>query len=266
MTLDPYISPVPIHLHSGALPVLYSTVNDYSTHSSPESLVRNLRPLLEILSYIHLYPTDKLNVKHPLIRSTIPLEALLHLSILSPRSLNLPLLISGIIAYPGYPQTISIILDAVIKDDPKLLDSIRTEIIPTLISRLRLSPSFHVVHVLHLLIRANEKILGIILTEADYVLPGLRDSYNKLGGIKGKSESLLVCHALLQSVQGGSSKEALMRLMGESTVSSSKKSVLIDLGLKDDYEAIFEGKASIGDNEVRLLQRLRDEAIYDPVC
>lgn len=255
----------PASLYLRALPLLLFHLNDPSIHSSPSALLKLLEPIFHILSHAQPHPPKQSSSSTiSLLSSTIPLAALLHLSLLSPSSITLPILISSIIAYPNHTTTISTILTSVIEAQPNLLDAIRTEVIPPLVTRLRLSPSPIVVRILHLLQRAHEEILGLLLIEADYILPALRDSYPKLNSIRAKSDTLLVCHALVQAVQGGQSGEALKRLMRDAGSGSRKKN-LVDGGLREDYEAVFEG-GRIEDEEVVVLRRMRDEdASSDPV-
>lgn len=256
-------TPPSSRLHRRALPLLISKLNDPSIHSSPSELLDLLQSTLQILSHAQLNPPKS---GSPLLSSTIPLEALLHLSLLSPSSISLPPLVSAIIAYPNHPDTISTIISSALKSQPTLLDAIRTEIVPNLVTRLRLSPSPPIVRVLHLLLRSHEEILGVLLSEADYILPALHDSYTRLTSIRAKSDALLVCHALVQAVQGGQSGEALKRLMRDSGSSSGRK-VLVDTGLSEDYEAIFGGKEGIEDGELGVLRRMRDEEVAsDPAC
>ena len=139
--------------------------------------------------------------------------------------------------------------------------------LPSLVSRLRRSPSAQVVRILHLLLRAHEEVLGLLLTEADHLLAALRESYPKLDGIRAKSDVLLVCEGLVRAVQGGQSGEALKRLMGEVGPDSEKR-VLVDAGLREDYDAVFEGGRGIalGDGEMGELRRMKEEeAAGDPV-
>ena len=99
--------------------------------------------------------------------------------------------------------------------------------------------------------------MGLLLIEADYILPALRDSYARIDGIRGKSDALLVCHALIKAVHGGQSEEALKRLMGV-TGTASKDKILVNAGLREDYEAFFED-GEIGEGEITVLRRIRDE-------
>ena len=250
----PSSSPSPA-LRLRALPVLISHLNDPSIYSSPSLVVQTLQQTLQILSFSQLHsPT---HISSPLLTSTTPLSALLHLSTLSPSTIPLPLLIEAIIAYPHHTSTISKILSYTLDSQPNLLDTIRTEVIPALVTRLRLSPSRQVVRMLHLLLRSHEEILGLLLIEADYILPALRDSYARIDGIRGKSDALLVCHVLIKAVHGGQSGEALKRLMG-AVGTASKNKVLVDAGLREDYEAFFE-EGEIGKGEIAVLKRIRDE-------
>lgn len=258
----PSTSPQP-HLHLRALPLLISRLNDPSTHPSPSSLLQALQPTLHILAQCQLHPSKASASHQPLLSSTIPLSALLHLSTLSPHSLTLPLCRDAIIAYPAHTTTISTILTSAFTSQPTLLDDLRTQVLPSLVTRLRLSPSAQVVRVLHLLLRSHEEIVGLLLTESDYLLPALRDSYPQLRDVRGKSDALHVCHALVRAVRGGQSGEALKRLMGET---GGSRRILVSDGLREDYECCFEGRGRIGDGEMGELRRLRDEeAASDPV-
>ena len=69
----------------------------------------------------------------------------------------------------------------------------------------------------------------------------------------------------MQVVGGGQSEEALKRLMGDVGASSGRKA-LVKASLREDYETVFDGRGRVGEWELSVLERMRDEdALSDPV-
>lgn len=202
-----------------------------------------------------------------------PLQALSTLSFI-PQDVSVEILLNAIISYPTNTGAVASFINTVVSRHPGVTESIRTEIIPDLVTRLRLSNASTVLastaRILLALVRSHEELFGVILSEADYILPALKDAYPKLGrdkaGLGAKSDMLLVCRSLIRAMgdTGGGGKEALKRLMDDQAGPS--KRVLVEGGLRGDYEAIFERMTGLGDTEVVELRRLRDdEAKSDPV-
>ena len=202
-----------------------------------------------------------------------PLQALRNVSLI-PQDFAPEILLNTIISYPTNLIPVSSFIDSLVAQCPGVTESIRTEIIPDLVTRLRLSSSPSTLSaaakILLGLTRSHEELFGVVLTEADYILPALKDAYPKLGrdkaGLRGKSDMLLLCHSLIKVMGegGGGGREALKRLMDDQAGSS--KRVLVDGGLRGDYEAVFERMSGLGDAEIAELRRIRDEeARMDPV-
>jgi len=202
-----------------------------------------------------------------------PLQALSTLSFI-PQDVSVEILLNAIISYPTNTGAVASFINTVVSRHPGVTESIRTEIIPDLVTRLRLSNASTVLastaRILLALVRSHEELFGVVLSEADYILPVLKDAYRKLGRDKAslgaKSDMLLVCRSLIRVMgdTGGGGKEALKRLMDDQAGPS--KRVLVEGGLRGDYEAIFERMTGLGDTEVVELRRLRDdEAKSDPV-
>ena len=201
-----------------------------------------------------------------------PLQALLNASAI-PQDLVVELLINAIVSYPTNLLPIGALVDTLIAQHPGTIESIRTDIIPDLVTRLRLSDSgatlASTAKILLGLQRSHEELFGVVLSEADYILPALKDAYPKLGrdraGIKAKSDILIVCHSIIRAMtddKGGAS--AMKRLMDDQAGPS--KRVLVEGGLRGDYEAVFERMAGLRGEEISELHRIRDdEARNDPV-
>jgi hypothetical protein len=202
-----------------------------------------------------------------------PLQALQNLPSI-PQDLSTEILFNAIISYPTHLVPIGSFIDNLVAQHPGLTESVRTEIIPDLVTRLRLSSSASILgstaKVLLGLSRSHEELFGVVLSEADYILPALKDAYPKLdrdkAGLRAKSDMLLLCHSLIKVMGqgGGGGGEALKRLMDDQAGSS--KRVLVEGGLRGDYEAIFERMTGLGDAEIIELRSIRDdEARKDPV-
>lgn len=246
--------------HEKALPVLVSV------SSSDFDDLTALGHAISILA--------RLRLQHRTTHDIQPLKLLLRRSETNAASFGMGLILNAVVAYPLHLKAISTIVTRVLADQPSFLDEIRREVIPSLVSRLRLSSSTpemgSTIAVLLSVTRAHEELLGLALTEADYILPTLKEIYPKLGNgdkkcIRYRSDVLLLCHSLVTVLPGqGTSRDALKRLMGDG-VGTSKK-VLVDGALRSDYEAVFERKSGLGDEELANLADLRiDDTRADPV-
>lgn len=182
------------------------------------------------------------------------------------------LLLDMIIAYPTHIEAMTPIIDSILSSCPSILDTIRTEILPELVTRIRLSdstPDLAVsVRVILSLVRAHDELLGVLLSEADYVLPAFRDAYPKISrdksGLSVKSDMLVVCHTLIQVMGASGGGEAMKRLMSDSAGSSKRP--LVDGTLRSDYEAVFERLAGVQQEEIDVLKAAQEErARSDPV-
>lgn len=182
------------------------------------------------------------------------------------------LLLDIVISYPIHLTALSPIIDSILLSHPTVIETIRTEILPELVTRLRLSDSSSdlgmATRIILSLVRSHEELLGVLLSEADYVLPAMRDAYPKLGrdkpGLGAKSDMLMVCHTLIQVMGASGGGAAMKRLMSESAGSSKRP--LVDGTLRSDYEAIFERMSGLQEEELDTLSFMQnDQAKSDPV-
>jgi hypothetical protein len=104
--------------------------------------------------------------------------------------------------------------------------------------------------------RAHEELLALLLSEADFIVPALKDAYAALPQVprneeevRAKEGTILLCKAI-QDAMGEIAKEGLLRLMGQS--------------IADDLERL--GSGTTDQDFVSALKRSRDEAARsDPV-
>ena len=275
-------SSIPSPLLTRVLPLLLAQLK---TTDAPANLVI-LNRVLEAVS--RLAPSADSTFIPPLA----PLQILLNASKLSPQACTPGALLAAIIAYPSYRQAINIILSNTL-GQPGTLEQFRGEILPSLVTRLQLTKSLKertdAIHILLLLVRAHDELLGLVLEEASFVLPSIRGAYasfsdpsNKSAteingvthmedadGLQGKAEALMLCQTLITALQrqsgSGESGEALKRLMRGKEEGSSKR-VLLGQTLRADYEAVFESGAKLDDELVVSLEGMRDRlASNDPV-
>lgn len=264
------------HLNTMTLPVP-------SGLPPPDLHARALTALLARLDVAHpdiptlratLALTARRSLQDGMVHDVRPLQALNNIASDGQGEMPLDMVLNGIISYPTHLVAISSFVDLAITQHPALTETIRTEIIPDLVTRLRLSTASSDLgaasRILLTLSRAHDELLAVILAEADYVLPALKDAYQKLGGdksgIRAKSDMLVFCDTLVRAMGAGGSarKEALKRLMSDSAGPS--KQVLVNGTLRSDYEAVFERKAGLEEGQIdTLLQVQDDEARDDPV-
>jgi hypothetical protein len=192
--------------------------------------------------------------------SDVPFKLLLEASQLGPEILDLPTLVDVTLAYPTHPAQLSTLWGRAIDHDPTLTDTIRTDILPSLIERLRLSPQAGTIRIvtysLLTLSRAHEELLALLLSEADFIVPALKDAYAVLpqfprneDEVRAKEGTLLLCKAI-QDAMGEVAKEGLLRLMGQS--------------IAEELERL--GSGTIDEDFVSAVKRSRDDAARsDPV-
>ena len=248
----------PAALQSKALPALWARLDT----SQPDLAVVKL--ILGITARQALAGQPPTDVR--------PLQAISASTLLDDVSLDV--LIHLITSYPTHLRVVTPLVGRILTNNPGLLNAVRTEVIPDLVTRLRLSNSpsslATALKILLALVRAHEELLGVMLSEADYVVPALRDTYPKLGtdktGLRAKSDALLLCHSLVQIMPASSGREALKRLMESGNGAGPSKRALLNAGLRADYEAVFERMSGLGDAEVDVLQRVKEnEAASQPV-
>lgn len=217
-----------------------------------------------------------------LIASSSPARDLLPLSIVlylnnTGKNLPLPVLLYTTLAYPSHP--LGPLWDAQLDRQPEIEDTIRSEVIPGLISRLQLDPGLGTLHAaantLLVLSRASESLLALILSEADYILPAIRAAYDALEQpvkgqgqeketVKVKSDVLALCMALLGAVQSEGVKGGLRRLMGGGGF-RTEEGGLFKQSLGQGVEMLEKG--DVDGEAKRMLGEIRDErAREDPVC
>ena len=207
-----------------------------------------------------------------------PLLDLLSLSKSDPAKITTDILLAGIISYPAHTPAVGRLVDRLSESGhlDHMLEQVRAEVLPSLVTRLRLASTEIIastLQVLLCLVRAHQELLGLVLSEADYILPALQDAYSKLSddlhdpraSLAAKNDALLFCHELLTSVHGqAQSMEALKKLMGDGAGSSRR--VLVEGDLRGDYEAIFECGDGLADEELAVLESIRAEDLaQDPV-
>ena len=249
----------PAHLQIRALPALIERLDI-------------ARPDLSLLKTVFAL-SARSHFRHHAITDIRPLQAL-QKTLDNGESVSVEIIIDAIVSYPSHLNIISTIIDSAIRSDPNLVETIRTLIIPHIVTRLRLSDNTTDLSIACSIIlgilRSHEELLGLVLSEADYVLPALKDAYTKLGSdkqsLKAKNDILCICNSLISvmGIHGTGGREALKRLMSDSAGSS--KRVLVDGSLKSDYEAVYERKSGIENEEIVILRQLQeDEAKKDPV-
>ena len=256
--------PPPADLHS---PALHALLARLSPNNSPIDLAA-LKHALAIVAGQSLrgVTTPSTDLR--------PLKATLSIASQRPEMLTVDVVLNAIIAYPRHLGPVSQLISTYIDLNPTFMELLRGEVIPDLVTRLRSSASTHelssATRIILSITRSHDALLGLVLSEADYILPALKDAYGKFGvgknAIGARSDSLMLCHALSSAVQekGGESKEALKRLMGDGVGTSRK--VLVDGALRSDYEAVFERMQGVEEDELVTLAALRDEeAQGDPV-
>ncbi|ORY21467.1 hypothetical protein BCR39DRAFT_553549 [Naematelia encephala] len=255
MTADLPSSPPPLALQARALPLLLHRLSDPDISSDASTALPYLKASLNILASAQLQP--KVQATSP----ATPLDVLIRVAQATPSLVDTPLVLDAIIAYPLHQVAVAHLIDLVLPAQPELLQTFRGDVLPHLVTRLRLSSSLHektsVVRILLAMIRAHEELLGLFLSEADYLVPALRDVYKSLEDISAKSDLLVICHTLVSALMGDESKEAIKRLMSGDAKVGTK--CLVNANLQHDYEAIFEGKSSIGGDELGVLKALQEE-------
>ncbi|GFZ48978.1 hypothetical protein JCM24511_06727 [Saitozyma sp. JCM 24511] len=221
MSADLPSRPLPAHLASRALPALLAKLRPLSP--SHPSFSHSLRGALHALALTRLHEPLRAAPPH----SDVPLKLLLEISQSgAPEILDLATVVDAALAYPTHPAQLSTLWRRAIDHDPTLIDAVRTEIFPSLIERLRLSPQAGtlrmVTYSLLALSRAHEELLALLLSEADFMVPALKDAYAVLPPIprnedevRAKEGTLLLCKAI-QDAMGEIAKEGLLRLMGQS--------------------------------------------------
>jgi hypothetical protein len=254
-------SPPPLALQSKALPALLARL-DVSNPNHPDL------GLVKVILAI----TARQALTGRLVTDVRPLQALASSASLTGATADV--LLHLVISYPTHLRAITPLVGRILESNSDLLKTIRTEVIPDIVTRLRLSNSPSdlrtALKILLALLRAHEELLGVVLSEADYIIPALRDAYPKLGkdmtGLRAKSDALLLCHALVQVLPAAAGREALKRLMESGNGAGPSKRALVSAGLRADYEAIFERMSGLGDAEVDALKRIKeDEAASLPV-
>lgn len=255
MSTDLPSRPLPAHLASRALPALLAKLRPLSP--SHLSFSHSLRGALHALALTRLHEPLRAAPPH----SDVPLKLLLEVSQSGPPEiLDLATVVDAALAYPTHPAQLSTLWGRAISHDPTLTDTVRTEILPSLIERLRLSPSAGTIRMvtysLLTLSRAHEELLALLLSEADFIVPALKDAYAALPQVprneeevRAKEGTILLCKAI-QDAMGEIAKEGLLRLMGQS--------------IADDLERL--GSGTTDQDFVSALKRSRDEAARsDPV-
>jgi hypothetical protein len=199
-------------------------------------------------------------------RELLPLSIVLYLDNRGD-NLPLPILLYTTLAYPRHP--LGALWDNQLNRQAELEDAIRADVIPGLVSRLRLAPSLATLqaaaHTMLVLSRANESLLALILSEADYILPALRTAYDGLGegGVKVKMDVLALCMALMGAVQSEGVKGGLRRLMGGEVLEAGDTG-LFDQSLGLAVRSLEAGR--VDENAKSALREVRDEdARLDPV-
>ncbi|RSH90085.1 hypothetical protein EHS25_001418 [Saitozyma podzolica] len=249
MSTDLPSRPLPAHLASRALPALLAKLRPLSP--SHLSFSHSLRGALHALALTRLHEPLRAAPPH----SDVPLKLLLEVSQSGPPEiLDLATVVDAALAYPTHPAQLSTLWGRAISHDPTLTDTVRTEILPSLIERLRLSPSAGTIRMvtysLLTLSRAHEELLALLLSEADFIVPALKDAYAALPQVprneeevRAKEGTILLCKAI-QDAMGEIAKEGLLRLMGQS--------------IADDLERL--GSGTTDQDFVSALKRSRDEA------
>jgi hypothetical protein len=185
MSTDLPSRPLPAHLASRALPALLAKLRPLSP--SHLSFSHSLRGALHALALTRLHEPLRAAPPH----SDVPLKLLLEVSQSGPPEiLDLATVVDAALAYPTHPAQLSTLWGRAISHDPTLTDTVRTEILPSLIERLRLSPSAGTIRMvtysLLTLSRAHEELLALLLSEADFIVPALKDAYAALPQVPRK--------------------------------------------------------------------------------
>lgn len=210
-------------------------------------------------------------------------------------NLDTPILLDTILAYPDYPNSLHDLLSRVFASPAStFLDDIRSIIIPSLVERLNLHPGAPSLWVasttIWSLLRAHEELLALLLSEADFLIPALRDAYSAIssaGGAEGgdadgeailaKASVLMIVRALEGSV-GGMAKEGMRRLihgppglLGAEGAGKGGSFLLVNT-LGQDFDllssSVFSGEGGGGVSEgvMEVLEGMRDTvARGDPV-
>ena len=200
--------------------------------------------------------------------SLVPLKYLLARS--HSEQISTSAVLDAIIAYPTHTTALQPFLSSVF-GAPGFLDTVQADILPGLASRLRnATATVDIAKTLRILLsvaRAHQKLLDIAMAESHYLVPTLRQAYSRLpmdkAGLGARSDALLICHMMCQTVSSGE-REALKRLMGDGAGPSKRP--LVEANLRGDYEAIFESLRGLQQEQIVVLQSLRDEqALLDTV-
>lgn len=280
-------TPLPPSMADKALPVLLKRL-----HASPSS------PSLALISTalralaIVFGPSASAPPAGPV--PVIPLQALQGAVSSDVAKIPIELLLDATVVYINYSEYLQTIWTDVLAGRPEMLEQLRSEVIPGMIERLRLSPFskslFVFAHTVRALSRAHEELFGLTLSEADAVVPALRDGYSALStpaSAKANEEAsdsdshvrareaVLVLLKEMADALGPSADEGLKRLLrdpsGKDLGRTGGQEASLHLGagrpasLLDDYRLAFEARRI--DDQTRIVLQSQKEAATkaDPV-
>ena len=249
MALSTPLSLPPPELHGRILAALLPQLN--LAHASL------LRPVLQILAYQSLHSSSTSS-------PTEPLRLALKLSSSSPASsgFDADLLVDLIWAYPNNQNAISTILTRRFDSDPTLIEEFAETVIPEVLDTIMDSTTKYsaslAIKALGGLIRAHDDILSLVVACHPTILSALRGMYGSLtgdGGLEIKEDVLLVVERMLAGAK-------LDLHSGVQLLGPGNGRAFVDGTLRTDYEAIFNGHASINDGGIsnEVMGRLKQSA------
>lgn len=259
MALTLPASPPPPSLRARAIPFLLSRLSS-TPPSDPSAVLSVLVPLLRALS------TSLSSSAESTPPPLLPLHALLHLgsapfspSSTTPR-LPLQALLDALVLYPLHGRALSLVADRLLASDPTALETIRTDLLPALVSRLYLTPApapagvRTLVRLLHGLAGTHEELLALVLSEADYVVPALKAVFEALDlpapgdvgsagldvkeRILARQEVLMFSHEVVRAA-GPIGIDAVMGLMGSGKLREAYDEVFVVGRLEADAQAVI---------------------------
>lgn len=278
------VTPLPPSMADKALPVLLKRLQ---ASSSLALLSTALRALAVVYG-----PSAISSASGPV--PTLPLHVLLRSVSSEAAKIPIELLLDATVVYINYSNNLRAIWTDVLEARPEILEQLRSQILPGMIERLRLSPSSKSLVIfaqtLRALSRAHEELFGLILSEAEAVVPALRDGYSSLAtSASAKAgrelddgdrhmrakEAVLVLMKEMADALGPSADEGLKRLLrdpaGRNTGQHGGTDPSLNLradtqpSLLYDYRAAFE--AGCVDDQTRATLQSQKEAAAkaDPV-
>ncbi|RXK39586.1 hypothetical protein M231_03088 [Tremella mesenterica] len=262
---------------------------------SPEQL-SNLRIILRILASQSLvkvtelrssqYATDSSNPSSRLPYSpTLPLQLLLRIP---DHHLTVETLLDCIIAYRNLPSVVNSVVERVpaqtIEEFREVVTSITMRLASFASTKTKpngtngeesdLARIGRAVITLLSIVRSHPLLLALVLEEASGVFPSLGKVYAALNDVSTDGQGgerilvlqikeylLFLVHTLLDKVRDQLASHTTLKSL--LTVGPEEGRTLLDMGLKGDYEAIFE-RGEIGDEEREILHTLREVVTQDP--